>query len=257
MIGGDPRAGYGIELADDQSGFAPESAGRPWRERLRARPAYALRAVAALGAMGIVLFGALPMAVAATNPVADPILNEALEGTPFVTNRPAWPFDLVDQYGKTVSLQSPRGRVLAVTFLDPVRTTDCPLIAQELQLADKMLGTQWDRAEFVAIATNPIYHSVADTQAFDQAEGLAGLSNWLYLTGSLRALEATWARYGVLAQVEPAGAMVAHSDIAYVIDASGHARYELDADPGRGSPALRSSFAGIVAAETRTLIGRP
>ena len=56
--------------------------------------------------IGVVLLGAAPMAFAATNPVADPILNEALDGTPNATNVPAAPFNLVDQYGKAVSLTS-------------------------------------------------------------------------------------------------------------------------------------------------------
>lgn len=39
--------------------------GRAWRERLAGDPAYALRAVAGLGAIGVVLVGAVPMALAA------------------------------------------------------------------------------------------------------------------------------------------------------------------------------------------------
>ena len=38
--------------------------------------------------------------------------------------------------------------------------------------------------------------------------------------------------------------MIAHSDIAYVIDPSGHTRYVLDADPGPGTATSKSSFAG-------------
>ena len=60
--------------------------------------------------------------------------------------------------------------------------------------------------------------------AFDDNEGLAQVSNWLFLTGSLKQLETTWSKYGVQAQVEPAGSMVAHTELAYVIDPSGHAR---------------------------------
>ena len=36
--------------------------------------------------------------------------------------------------------------------------------------------------------------------------------------------------------------MIAHSDIAYVIDPRGHARYIIDANPGPGTQVTRSSF---------------
>ena len=41
----------------------------------------------------------------------------------------------------------------------------------------------------------------------------------------------------------PAGGMIAHSDVAYVIDASGQTRTELDFDPGPGTATTESSFA--------------
>jgi cytochrome oxidase Cu insertion factor (SCO1/SenC/PrrC family) len=228
-----------------------------WRQRLVERPAYLFRCLAALGAIGVVLLGAAPMAVAATNPVADPILNEAMDGTPNATDIPAAPFTLVDQYGQVVSLRSLHGYVLAVTFLDPVCTTDCPLIAQEFHAADEMLGTESGRAKFIAVVTNPIYRSLAVVRAFDDDEGLEHVKNWLYLTGSVAALERTWYRYGIEDEVEPAGSMVAHSEIAYVIDRSGHTRYILDADPGPATSSLQSSFAGLLSSEIRRVLAEP
>lgn len=41
--------------------------------------------------------------------------------------------------------------------------------------------------------------------------------------------------------------MIAHSDIAYVIDQRGYTRYVLDADPGPATSATRSSFAATLA----------
>ncbi len=239
---------------DARSEVEPEPAASGWRERLVARPAYLFRSLAAIGSLGVILLGAAPMALAATNPVADPILNAAIDGTPNATNTPAAQFDLIDQHGRSVSLRSLRGKALAITFLDPVCTTDCPLIAQEFREADQMLGNDSRRAVFIAIVTNPIYHSVAATRAFDNNEGLAHLRNWLYLTGSLQQLRHTWSKYGVEVQIEPAGSMIAHSEIAYVIDPSGHTRYVLDADPGPGTAPLRSSFAGVIASEIRTVL---
>jgi cytochrome oxidase Cu insertion factor (SCO1/SenC/PrrC family) len=195
------------------------------------------------------------MALAATNPHADPILNEAIDGTPESVDLAAAPFTLTDQNSATVSLQSLRGRVIALTFLDPVCTTDCPLIAQEFHDADRMLGAQSQHAVFIAIVANPVYDSVAITRAFDQTEGLSGVKNWLFLTGPEATLKRLWSRYGVQVSVEPAGAMVAHSDIAFVIDSTGHTRYVLDADPGPGTAASQSSFSGVVTTEIQRVLG--
>ncbi len=226
------------------------------RERIVARPAYAFRALAALGAIGVALLGAAPMAAASLDSTASPILAEATDGTPNSTDFPAPAFRLVDQYDQPVSLASLRGKVVVVTFLDPVCTSDCPVIAQELREADQMLGAAGRRVEIVAIVENPLYRSVAFTRAFDRAEGLVHLGNWLYLTGSLPALERTWNQYGIQVAVEPGGSMIAHSDLAYVIDASGTTRYALDSNPGAGSSATRSSFAGLLTSLVRPLIPR-
>ncbi len=81
------------------------------------------------------------MAGASLNPNADPIIAEAVDGPPAVVNSPAPAFGLVDQNGTAVSLQNLRGKAVAVTFLDPVCVSDCPLIAQEFRQADGLLGS--------------------------------------------------------------------------------------------------------------------
>ncbi len=43
--------------------------------------------------------------------------------------------------------------------------------------------------------------------------------------------------------------MVDHSDIAYVIDGSGHTRYILSADPGAGTTTTKSSFVDLLDGE--------
>ena len=106
-----------------------------------------------------------------------------------------------------------------------------------------MLSQQSRQVELVAIVANPVDYSVAYTRAFDSQEGLAGLPNWLFLTGSLRQLKQIWTNYAVDAQVLLGGGMIAHSDLAYVIDAAGHTRFELNFDPGPGTASSESSFA--------------
>ena len=101
----------------------------------------------------------------------------------------------------------------------------------------------------VAIVANPVYRAPAFTQAFDRQEGLTGVSNWLYLTGSLSALQHAWAAYGITTQVLPGGSMVAHPDIAFIIDPDGHERAIMDSDPGDGDSSMASSYASLLASE--------
>ncbi len=225
----------------DAGGAAPG----PWWDRVA--PGYLTRVLAAIAAIAIVLVGAVPMAAASINPNADPILATAVDGTPNVVDFPAPPFNLVDQAGRPVSLSSLRGRTVALTFLDPVCTSDCPLIAQSFRDANRLLGADSSRVVFVAVVTNPVYRTPASTNAFDRQEGLQHMSNWLFLTGSLSSLERVWDHYGIEADVLPAGAMVAHSDLAYLIDTRGHTREVLSADPGDGSSSASSSFSEYLA----------
>ncbi len=200
------------------------------------------------------LLGTAPMALAAVNPNADPIVTEATDGTPNVVDIPASPFTLTDQAGHQVSLGSLAGRTVVLTFLDPVCTSDCPLIAQELRATDQMLGSQASGVDLVAVATNPVYDTTALTTAFDKQEGLDHLPNWIYLTGSLAQLHKVWNDYGVQVAVAPAGAMIAHTDIVYIIDRTGHTRAILNADPGDGSSASASSFSALLAGQVRTVL---
>ncbi|MGA2210382.1 MAG: SCO family protein [Acidimicrobiales bacterium] len=225
------------------------------RERLSARPRHTLQALAAVGAIGITLVGAAPMALASMSPNADPILAEAVDGTPNAVDVPAPAFQLTDQRGATVSLQSLRGKTIAVTFLDPVCVSDCPIIAQEFREADRLLGADSKNVELVAIVANPVYRSPAYTVAFDQQEGLQHVANWLYLTGSVAALSRVWSSFGVQVAYSPAGAMIAHSDIAYIINKAGYTRDVLDMDPGPGTETTQSSSAVLLTNTIRSVLG--
>ena len=224
-----------------------------WRQRLVASPSYAFRFVAASAAIGIVLVGGIPMAVAAASPNADPILATAVDGTPDLVNYPAPTFTLVDQHNQPVSLASLRGKTIALTFLDPVCTSDCPIIAQELRRADGLLGGAQSHVEFVAVNLNPLYTAPQYLVAFDRQESLNQLGNWLYLTGPTAQLRRVWASFGVLDEYSPAGAMIAHSDVAYVIDATGHTRVILNTDPGPGTATTESSLAATIVNEVDTV----
>jgi cytochrome oxidase Cu insertion factor (SCO1/SenC/PrrC family) len=202
--------------------------------------------VAAVAALAVTALGAVPLAAAAANRTADPILAEAIEGSTTTMDTPAYDFQLTDQNGQTVTLASLRGKVVLLTFLDPVCTTDCPIIGAEFKQAGAMLGRQDADVELVAIVANPLYRSVEFTRAFDREDGLTTVRNWLYLTGSVSQLGQLWDEYGVGVQDLPAGAMVAHGDLAFVIDRSGRIREELGADPGPATTSTQSSYSVLL-----------
>ena len=251
---GDGGAGVGTDVGEGAGAGAGTGGGRPgvpearsWWEGIDTR--HAGRLAAALGALGILLVGVAPMAAAAVNGTADPQIAEATDGYPNVTDGIAPAFRLTDVQGRTVSLADLRGSTVVLTFLDPVCTTDCPIIAQELKATNALLGADAGTVHFVAVVANPIYRSAANMAAFDRQEGLDTQANWTYLTGSLAALQSVWNAYGVTVLTAPAGGMVAHADVVYVIDAHGHLRRILDSDPGSATSTTRSSFSGLLAAQ--------
>jgi cytochrome oxidase Cu insertion factor (SCO1/SenC/PrrC family) len=253
-------AGAAEELVSGAEEAAPVPSGG-WRARLRPAALYqsfataTVGSVASVSALGVVILGAAPMAAAQANPSASTILAQSLAGSVAPMDSPASAFRLTDQNGRTVTLGTLRGKVVLLTFLDPVCTSDCPLIAQEFRAAGQLLGSSSSRVELVAIATNPVFYQQSYTEAFTQQEGLAQVPNWQFLTGPIATLQKVWADYGVDAEVEPAGSMVGHSEVTYVIDPSGHLREEFEDDPGPGTSATQASFASMLAGAARQYLG--
>ena len=248
---------------------AARAAGPGWRERVRlardrVRPqavrrsvaAASIGSVAAVGAVGLIVLGAAPMAVAQASPVADTILAESINGASTPVNFPAPAFSLTSQDGRAVTLASLHGKVVLLTFLDDTCSVDCPLIAQEFRQAGQLLSADTGQVELVAINYNPINTQVSYIQAFDRQEGLAGIPNWLYLTGTLAQLQPVWQHYAIAPpEILPAGSMVGHGDYAFVIDQSGRMRQELDFDTGPGTQATKSSFAAQLTDAAQQLLG--
>jgi cytochrome oxidase Cu insertion factor (SCO1/SenC/PrrC family) len=236
---------------------AAAAPGPAWRDKARlvrdrVRPqavrrsaaAANIQSVAAAGAFGLIILGAAPMAVAQASPVADTILAQSIDGPSTTVDSPAPAFSLTDQDGRAVTLASLRGKVILLTFLDDTCSVDCPLIAQEFRQAGQLLSADIRRVELVAINYNPLDTQVSYIQAFDRQEGLIGVPNWLYLTGTLAQLQQVWRHYAIAPpEILPAGSMIGHGDYAFVIDQQGHMRQFLDFDTGPGTQATKSSFA--------------
>jgi cytochrome oxidase Cu insertion factor (SCO1/SenC/PrrC family) len=210
------------------------------------------RSMVSLGALGVVLVGAAPMATATLNHTADPILARAIAGESVTLDRPAPDFRLVSQSGQPVSLASLRGKTVLLTFLDPQCTTDCP-VTQELREAGALLGAS-SQVELVAIAANPSHFGMASTRSLDQREGLTSVPNWLFLTGTLTQLEEVWGKYGIyVAHMAPGSSLM--SDQVFIIDRTGQIRQEIRDNPGPGTVSTRSSFAVLLSDAARQTLG--
>ncbi len=171
-------------------------------------------------------------------------------GVRAIPGRPAVDFTLTDQQGRRVSMGSLRGKLVVLTFLDPVCTSDCPLVANQLAIANRELGALAQQVEFVAIDTNPLFHLVGDVDAFTESHGLGGFTNWHFLCGPQLALQNVLDAYGISVDVPVVG-MIQHSEGMYFITAQGRQAAYLD--DGAGDQ-LTKSYAQQVRDEVRTLL---
>ena len=226
---------------------------RPATSGGSARPTRA-RSLAAIGAVGIVLLGTAPMAAGRHQPQRRPHRDRGhrrdaqrrrLPGAPVHPHRP----------GRAPGVASARSP--ATPWCSPSSTRCAPPTARSSPRSSgrptRCSAPRPSGVDLVAVVTNPVYDTAALTTAFDQQEGLDHLPNWIYLTGSLAQLHKVWNDYGVQAAVAPAGAMVAHTDIVYVIDRTGRTRAILNADPGTGAQPAVSSFSALLAGQVRTV----
>lgn len=206
----------------------PAAAVTPARSRL----------VAAVGGAALIILGAAPMAVAQASPNADPILARSVAGPAVPVDYPAPGFALTDQYGRTVTLASLRGKVVLLSFFDPV--SGRPPLGPEFRKAAELLGG--NRVKLVGIVLRPVPAGTL------RAVGRRG-PGWLYLTGTLSQLHQVWHGYGITApDLTGAGRE------AFVIDAAGKVRQKLSTIPGPGTAAIRSSFAVLFADAARQVL---
>jgi cytochrome oxidase Cu insertion factor (SCO1/SenC/PrrC family) len=241
-----PVAGAHASLASVRAALRPATL---------AQAAASARSLTTLGAVCVVLVGVAPMAAASANQHADPIIARAVAGAAVRVDRPAPGFRLVSQRGQPVSLASLHGKVVLLTFLDPV-CSDCLTIARELKAASAMLGTQARRVELVAVTAGATHTKPVFIRAFDRQAGLTAEPNWLFLTGSLGQLQQVWTRYEQIAPHMMVG-MSARSDVTFAIDQAGRIRLEIKDNPGPGSTSTRSSFAVLLSAAARQTFTPP
>lgn len=136
-------------------------------------------------------------------------------------------FRLVDAKGAPISLRRFRGRQVLVTFIDPVCRDLCPLEAKTLMAAVRALPAS-QRPAIVAVSVNPWADKPANYRLDAAHWGLG--PEWHWAVGTKAQLARVWHAYKIgweATSKTVAGVTVhdvAHTEGAYLVDASGHER---------------------------------
>ena len=133
--------------------------------------------------------------------------------------RPAPPIELQAATGAPFSLSSLRGRTVIVTFTDPHCRTFCPRESFVIDDALRALPAA-RRPAVVAVSVDPTVQSARVLAR--QATRFKWLPQWRWAKGSHAALAKVWRAYGVT--VVPTKGDIAHTELAYVVDARGDER---------------------------------
>jgi protein SCO1 len=185
----------------------------------------AASAAIAVGAGGGAAF-ALTHRGAAPSRTVSPVAGRANVVWPEAKRR-APDFALRDQAGAPISLRGSRGRVVILTFIDPVCTTLCPLEAKTLDRVEQNLSGA-ERPAIVAVSVNPW----GDAGRYFQADARKWRlpATWRWAVGSRAQLTRVWRAYSIGVRIRRFRAVgitthrVDHTEAAYVIDRRGFER---------------------------------
>jgi cytochrome oxidase Cu insertion factor (SCO1/SenC/PrrC family) len=210
-----------------------EPPGSPFSRRSVRLFAAAVAALLVLGALvGVLTSGgkASPKPAGSTNTTlplgnALPSTLASLMGLTTLHDRVAPGVALFDERGNRVSLSELRGKVVLLTFLDAGCSAICPLESAELRVAERDLGAKSADVEVLAVDVDAAHRSASDAAHLARLTGLSGATMFHVLIGSLPALRATWAAYGVQVQVDEVHGSVLYEPLIVFIDPSGNERY--------------------------------
>lgn len=137
--------------------------------------------------------------------------------------RPAPDFTLTDAVtGKSLTLSSLRKSTIALAFLFTRCPDVCPLTAGQFRAAQRSLGDDAAKVEFVAVSVDPEGDTPQAVREFSESHDLR--DRWHYLIGPRAQLEAVWALYGIGSFASSGSRAVEHNDAIYLIDARGRER---------------------------------
>lgn len=160
--------------------------------------------------------------------------------------RPAPMFSLDASNGTLVSLSSLRGKVVVISFFNAGCNDICPVLAEEIHRSDDLLGAKATGVEFLTINTDPNRTSLRPVPSAVMRSGLNGVSNWDFLSGTVRALNPVWASYGVTISVVTTTKALSHNDVLDFIDTEGRLRFS-------ATPFANESRNGIYSLDATTI----
>lgn len=148
--------------------------------------------------------------------------------------QPAPNFSLTDQRGQTVRLSDFRGKAVALTFIYTSCPDICPLVAENLRVAQELLPeSSRDDIALLAVTLDPARDTQQALQEFTATHQLADNPRWFALRGDEADLEQVWRDYGIFPGRSPgvggrgtpvAGGGEGHTDAIYLIDPQGRKR---------------------------------
>jgi len=148
--------------------------------------------------------------------------DDRLLGTEIEKNM-APDFTLTDGVsGKSLTLSSLRRNTVALAFLYTRCPDVCPLTAGQFRAAQRALGSDASKVEFVAVSVDPEGDTPAAVREFSDLHDLS--ERWHYLIGPRAQLEAVWTLYGIGSFASSGTRAVDHNDAIYLIDGRGRER---------------------------------
>jgi protein SCO1/2 len=124
--------------------------------------------------------------------------------------------------GKSLTLSSLRKSTVALTFLYTRCPDVCPLTAGQFRAAQRSLGDDASKVEFVAVSVDPEGDTPAAVREFSALHDLS--DHWHYLIGPRAQLEAVWSLFGIGSFASSGARAVEHNDAIYLIDTRGRER---------------------------------
>lgn len=124
--------------------------------------------------------------------------------------------------GKSLTLSSLRRNTVALAFLYTRCPDVCPLTAGQFRAAQRSLGDDASKVEFVAVSVDPEGDTPVAVRAFSDLHDLR--DRWHYLIGPRAQLEAVWSLYGIGSFASSGARAVEHNDAIYLIDGRGRER---------------------------------
>jgi len=135
--------------------------------------------------------------------------------------RPAPPLQLKNYLGKTVNIDSYRGKAVLVTFLYTNCPDICPLITSDLRVAQNLMGPKVSsKAQIIAVSVDPKGDTPKAVARFLARHGMTGRMQ--YLIGSAKELAKVWKAWGVGSERDASQPQfVNHTGLVYGVTGSG------------------------------------